>query len=203
MKMDKFIKEYLKVINECNKNSQVIKEDLTEEEYDQLVEALEDYGFSTSGPDYDIMDKLLTYAEENARTVYNKIINLDGYCEKSVDEDSGEYFVSITEFADGLYCYFPPELITDPQFKDVYIKFQTWFEETGYDGWCGFGDRGGYLDDPYLVGRIEDIFDSVTDGTEDRPLIRSEVSDFDDEEDWDEDNWGLDDDDEEDEDDKN
>lgn len=187
--MDKFTKTYLNIIRECNSNKlnkHLIKEDDDFDEDEDIEEQLEEAGFSTCCPDDDIMIKLLEYATENAITVYNTIINQDGYCER-YDGKNDKQCISITEFADCLYCYFPSELITDSNFKENYIKFQTWFDEFGYDGWCGYGDRGGYLDDPYIIEKIHDIFDSVTDGTNERPLICNDVTDWDDD-DEDEDN---------------
>lgn len=182
-KLTKFEEVYKKIINECktiNPTKRLIKEsennqDFEDQEYDGQDEDIEDklydIGFDTAQPVEYIMLDLLKEAENDPQTVYNKIVEgvrNDGYIEQN---DKGENIITITNFADSLYIYFPVEVIKDPQFKKDYQLFQNWWNDIGYDGWSGYGDRGGTINDGEIIDKIFALFNDLGDGSEEKPKI--------------------------------
>lgn len=149
-----------------------------------IEEKLEDMGFSVCEPCEDIMEKLLHHAKTDPQAVYEKIMCDLRDCDYVLVDAEGKYYVTVTSLADFFYTNFPAEVIDDEEFRAQYQEFQDWFEDEGYDGWCGYGDRGGCLDDGWIIDELHELFTGCCDGSELKPYIEygdDEFENFEDE----------------------
>lgn len=182
----KFEQKY-KLIMESIKNSSLIKEDLDDQQQN-IEEELENMGFDTAQPTHKVMMALLDQAEQSpeiTKKVYDTIIQ-QLRIEDYIEQEDGKYFVDITVFADVLYTNFPIDVMQDLEFRTAYKTFQDYYNDTGYDGWSGYGDRDGVIDDYEVINKIEELFRDLGDGTEQNPNIDfSSVYDDQDEDDED------------------
>lgn len=157
----------------------IIKEDVDDNDEIDVIDQLEEKGFDWAQPNYDIMIKLLDAAEADPQTVFNKIVGDIIQCDYVEQNDRDENIVTVTRFADFLYTNFPVEVIQDPQFKEDYQFFQNWFDEEGYDGWSGYGDRDGVIEDNEIIDKIYMLFNDFGDGSPENPKIWYDDEDLD------------------------
>lgn len=190
MKFKKFEQKYNTIMEQIKNSSKksIIKESQDEESLEKRYDTedeLEQIGFDLSQPTPEIMMSLLEQAKKSpeiTKKVYDTIIQ-QLRDEDFIEQDEGKYLVDITQFADILYTTFPVEVIQDVEFKNDYKLFQDYYNEYAYDGWSGYADRGGVINDYEVINTIEELFADLGDGTEQNPNIDfSSVYD-----DWDQD----------------